>query len=73
MGIATSLFVLIFNMIYRWIDYQATKSGFEKMDKMYYYMMMFANLCYCIAVMTIDGLDNGPLHTPSAVIFFVAL
>ena len=43
------------------------------MNKVYYHLMMFANLCFCIAVMTIDGMDNGPLHTPSAVIFFVAL
>jgi len=35
--------------------------------------MMFANLCYCTAVLTIDGLSNGPLHTPSAVFFFVIL
>ena len=73
MGVATSLFVLIFDMIYRWIDHQAERSGFKKMDKMYYYLMLFANLCYCTAVLTIDGLGNGPLHTPSAVFFFIIL
>jgi hypothetical protein len=26
---------------------------------------------YCITVETIDGKGNGPLHTPSAVIFFL--
>jgi hypothetical protein len=41
------------------------------MGKTLYYATMVAMLFYCIAVETIDGKDNGPLHTPSAVIFFL--
>lgn len=36
-----------------------------------YYGVMVAMVCYCIAVQTIDGKSNGPLHTPSAGIFFI--
>jgi len=73
MGIATSLFVLIFYMIYQWTDQKALESGFKRMHKGYYHLMMFAIACFCITVMTIDGKDNGPLHTPCAVFFFLAL
>ena len=41
------------------------------MSKALYYATMVAMLFYCIAVETIDGKGNGPLHTPSAVIFFL--
>jgi hypothetical protein len=35
--------------------------------------MSFALLCYCIAIETIDGKGNGPLHTPSALFFFIIM
>lgn len=41
------------------------------MGKTLYYCVMVALVFYCIAVETIDGYGNGPLHTPSAVIFFM--
>lgn len=72
-GIGSALFALIFNTIYRWIDLQAERSGFKKMSKFYYYLMMIGMLGFCVATQTIDGKDNGPLHTPSAIIFFLTL
>lgn len=73
MGVGASLILLIFHTIYRWIDLQAMKSGFEKMSQVYYYLMFIGVICYCVAVETIDSLSTGPLHTPSAVLFFLIL
>ena len=41
------------------------------MGKGLYYATMIALVFYCIAVETIDGKGNGPLHTPSAALFFL--
>jgi len=41
------------------------------MSKVPFYATMFAMLCESVAVETIDGKGNGPLHSPCAVIFFL--
>lgn len=71
MGIGSTILVLIFNTIFRWLNTQAQAVQFPTLSKILYYAVMVAMLFYCIAVETIDGLSNGPLHTPSAVIFFL--
>jgi hypothetical protein len=72
-GIGSSIIVLLFNTIYRWIEIQASRSKFRKMSSVYYYLMLIGLIGFCIATQTIDGLSNGPLHTPSALIFFICL
>lgn len=72
-GIAASILVLLINTIYRWIDMQAEKTGFKKMSRFYYYLVLVGVVGFCVATETIDGLSNGPLHTPSALIFFMTL
>jgi hypothetical protein len=71
MSIGAAVLVLIFNTLFRWINVQAASVGFPRISKLLYYAVMVAMVTYCIAVETIDGLSNGPLHTPSAVIFFL--
>lgn len=71
MGIGATVLVLAFNTLFRWINTQAQRTHFPTMSKALYYATMLAMFFYCIAVETIDGLSNGPLHTPSAVIFFL--
>ncbi len=72
-GIASSFLFLLINTIYRWIDMQAERSGFKKMSRLYYWVMLVGVLGFCVATETIDGFSDGPLHTPSALIFFIAL
>lgn len=43
------------------------------MHNAYYYLMLIGLLGFCIATQSIDGKSNGPLHTASAVIFFLIL
>jgi len=71
MGIGSSILVLVFHLIFRWVNKEAIKVGFKPMGKTLYYATMIAMVFYCIAVEPIDGKSNGPLHTPSAVIFFL--
>ena len=71
MGIGSTILALIFYTLHRWINVQAYKAGFRPMSKIMYYVMIIALVFYCIAVETIDGKGNGPLHTPSAGIFFI--
>ena len=71
MGIGATILVLSFNTLFRWINVQAQNVGFPTMGKTLYYSTMVALVFYCIAVETIDGKSNGPLHTPSAGIFFI--
>jgi hypothetical protein len=43
------------------------------MSSFFQYLMFFGVFCMCIATQTIDSKDTGPLHTPSAVFFFIIL
>lgn len=72
-GIGIFIFALIFHTIYRYMNAEAKKSGFPQMNNGYYYFMLVGLLGFCIATQSIDGKSNGPLHTPSAVIFFLIL
>ena len=71
MGIGATILVFCFNTLFRWVNIQAKQVGFPPMSKALYYITMIALVFYCIAVETIDGKSNGPLHTPSAGIFFI--
>lgn len=71
MGIGSTVLVLVFNTMFRWINTQTEAVQFRTMSKAIYYAVMVALVFYCIAVETIDGKSNGPLHTPSAGIFFI--
>lgn len=71
MGITTSVFILIFYTLFRWVNIQAQSCGFHPPSKIAFYSMMVAMFFESIAVETIDGKSNGPLHGPSAVIFFL--
>jgi glycosyltransferase involved in cell wall biosynthesis len=71
MGIASAILVLIFSTIYRWINSRAERAGYPPMNRAIYYLIMLSIVFYCIAIESIDGAGEGPLHTPSAIIFFV--
>ena len=71
MGIASAVLVLIFNTIYRWINTRAEGVGYPTMNRGIYYIIMASMVAYCVAIETIDGEGEGPLHTPSALIFFI--
>lgn len=71
MGVSTSILILIFYTLFRWINIQAINCGFRPPSKIAFYSMLVAMFFESIAVETIDGKDNGPLHGPSAVIFFL--
>mgnify|MGYP003456218267 CR=1 FL=1 len=72
-GIGIFVLALIFHTIFRYMNAQARKSNFPEMHMAYYYLMLVGLLGFCIATQSIDGKSNGPLHTPSAVIFFLIL
>ena len=43
------------------------------MSSFYYYLILVGVVGFCVATETIDGLSDGPLHTPAALIFFLTL
>lgn len=72
-GIGSAILALIVTAIYHWIEFTAKRVGFRPMGRTSYYCMLGAMLLFCIATQSIDGQGNGPLHTPSAVLFFIVL
>lgn len=72
-GIGSAVLALMVSAIDRWIQAAAKRAGFRAMPRASYFCMLGAMLLFCIATQSIDGQGNGPLHTPSAVLFFIVL
>lgn len=72
-GAGAAVLALMVWAIHRWLQTAAERAGFRKMPRTSYFCMLGAMLLFCIATQSIDGQGNGPLHTPSAVLFFIVL
>lgn len=71
MLLGASFLSLVFFAAYRWLQYQAKRTGYKNFSKTLYYVAEASIFCYSVTIATIDGKGTGSAHDINAVTFFV--
>lgn len=71
MLLCSSILSLSFFAEFRWVEWEAKRTKFQPLSKVYLWMGWISIACYAVTMGSIDGEGIGKLHVPCAIVFFL--